>query len=443
MKRLFFIFLLVLAGLPLSAQQPTDLRLCVETTGASDTPLHGQLLNITCNDYMLCTFLLDRTETGESMLTLLQAAAMQAHPLALPDSLPTGTQLEFRFHFVEAEAACIVRCGDDSCRFENVLLIPRNLVFRPLPGDWEDLRLVTMDVVREKPDRATWPVVLLIAAILAADLAVFAILQIRKIRRRKDKVSADEPVVISSHRYVASQQNMRGGIFLFGGFRVRTADGTDITARFSPILRELLLLLICHTPKGGASSELIKTTLWFDKDEKSAVNNRSVSVFKLRSLLREVGAFEIRSNQGRWVLEATPDLVDYYRFIELIKAGELTRSQMEELLTLVEAGPLLGGFNELWADTLKADVTDAILTVLTHFALGLDLGKQADLVLDVCDAVAKFDSLNETALSLKCKAFREKGNNSLSRQTFANFQKEYQAVYGEPFPREYSEIISG
>ena len=67
---------------------------------------------------------------------------------------------------------------------------------------------------------------------------------------------------------------------------------------------------------------------------------------------------------------------------------------------------------------------------------------QADLVLDSCDAINKFDPLNETALALQCKACRAKGNNILSRQIFTSFQKEYQAVYGEPFPRDYTEIIS-
>ena len=204
-----------------------------------------------------------------------------------------------------------------------------------------------------------------------------------------------------------------------------------------------MLLLICHTPKGGISSEQIKTILWYDKDEKSAINNRSVSLFKLRGLLRDVGPCEIRSEQGRWRLDASAELVDYYRFIDLVKAGELTRTQIEELLTLVEYGPLLEGFNELWADPLKADVTDSILTVLTRFALGLDLHGQGDLLLDVCDAVSKFDSLNETALALRCKVYREKGNSILSRQIFTNFQKEYQSVYGEPFQREYADVISG
>lgn len=442
MKRLF---LLVFAGLilfqPLHAQpQPVDVHLALETAGADQEGIHGQLLNISLNNYILCSFLLDKPVDGVATLTLLQAASLQPRSLALPDSLPDGTPLDLLFRFRQEDSTCVVRMGADSCRFEGVLLNQRNLTFTPLPGGGSGLRLVSMAVNQEKPARPTWPMMLLIAAILAADLVFFVFLHIRNSRRRKTKPEA--PVVIASHRYVTSERNTRGGIYLFGGFRVLTGEGEDITARFSPILRELLLLLVCHTPKGGITSELIKTTLWYDKDEKSAVNNRSVSIFKLRSLLREVGSFEIRSNQGRWVLEAPEDLVDYYRFISLVKSGVLTRTQMEELLTIVEAGPLLNGFNELWADTLKADVTDSILSVLTHFALGLDLRTQADLVLDICDAIDKFDSLNETAIALKCKAYREKGNSTLSRQVFANFQKEYQAVYGEPFTRDYSEMIS-
>ena len=442
MKRLF---LLVLAGFlliqPLRAQQqPVDVHLSLETTGTGPEGIHGQLLNVTLNNYILCTFLLDKPAEGPATLALLQAASMQSCRLALPDSLPEGMPLDFHFRFRHGDSTCVVRTGTDSCRFEGVLLNQRNLAFTSLPGNGEGLRLVSIAVSQDQPSRPAWPMMLLIAAILAADLLFFVFLHIRKKRQRRSK--PETPVVISPHRYVTSERNTRGGIYLFGGFRVLTAEGDDMTARFSPILRELLLLLICHTPKGGITSELIKTTLWYDKDEKSAVNNRSVSIFKLRNLLREAGTFEIRSDQGRWVLEAAPELVDYYRFIDLIKTGVLTRSQMEELLTLVETGPLLSGFNELWADPLKADVTDTSLSVLTHFALGLDLRSQADLVLDICDAITKFDSLNETAVALKCKTYREKGNSTLSRQVFASFQKEYQAVYGEPFTRDYSEIIS-
>lgn len=442
MKRLFTTFFAAWALIcSLSAQTPIDVALVVEDTGRLEESGQGQLLSITFGDYILCTFLLDRDTTAEANLCLLQATSAQQRPLSLPVLPGASGLLDFHFHFSAADSSCTVRCGRDSCRFEGVFLKQRNLQFNPLPDRREDFRLVSLDVRRDAAQRTSWPVVALSVAILLGDLALFVYLYNR---RRKQKAAPEpEPVAISSRRYVNSERNARSGIYLFGGFRVVATDGTDISSQFSPILRELLLLLICHTPKGGISSEQIKNALWYDKDEKSAINNRSVSLFKLRGLLREVGPCEIRSEQGRWVFEAADELVDYYRFIDLVKAGQLTRDQMEELLTLVEYGPLLEGFNELWADTLKADVTDSILTVLTRFALGLDLHSQADLLIDVCDAVAKFDSLNETALALRCKVYRERGNSILSRQIFTNYQKEYQAVYGEPFQREYADVISG
>lgn len=442
LRRIFLTFFAVWTFLcNLSAQTPQDIALVVADTGRPEASGQGQLLNVTFGDYILYTFLLERDTTAEATLRLLQAASVQQHRLPLPVLKGAEGLLAFHFHFSAADSSCTVRCGNDSCRFEQVYLQPRNLAFNPLPDGRDDLRLVSLDVRRDAEPRRSWLVIALSAAILLGDLLLFVYLYSR---RRKQKAAAQpEPVAISSRRYVNSERNARSGIYLFGGLRVIATDGTDCTAQFSPILRELLLLLICHTPKGGISSEQIKTILWYDKDEKSAINNRSVSLFKLRGLLRDVGPCEIRSEQGRWRLDASAELVDYYRFIDLVKAGELTRTQIEELLTLVEYGPLLEGFNELWADPLKADVTDSILTVLTRFALGLDLHGQGDLLLDVCDAVSKFDSLNETALALRCKVYREKGNSILSRQIFTNFQKEYQSVYGEPFQREYADVISG
>lgn len=425
---------------PLFAQAPVDVALVVADTERPEASGQGQLLSVTFGDYMLYTFLFDRDTTAEAQLYLLQASSVQEQRLSVP--IPKGEPglLDFHFHFAAADSSCTVRCGRDSCRFEGVFLSQRNLQFNPLPDRREDLQLVSLDVRRDSRQRTSWPVLALSVAILLGDLALFAYLYTR---RKKQKANvATEPVAISSRRYVNSERNMETGIYLFGGFRVVAAEGVDITSQFSPILRELLLLLICHTPRGGISSEQIKSILWYDKDEKSAINNRSVSLFKLRGLLRDVVSCEIRSEQGRWTLEAPSKLVDYYRFIDLVKAGELTRTQIEELLTLIEFGPLLEGFNEIWADSLKADVADSILSVLTRFALSLDLRSQADLVLDICDALNKFDTLNETAIALKCRAYREKGNSTLARQVFANFQKEYQAVYGEPFSREYSEIIS-
>ena len=91
----------------------------------SGQALDGQLLNVTCNDYVLCTFLLHRESGAPASLTLLNAASLQRRPLALPDSLPAGSPLDFHFRFRTADSACIVRTGADSCRFDGILLNQR------------------------------------------------------------------------------------------------------------------------------------------------------------------------------------------------------------------------------------------------------------------------------------------------------------------------------
>ena len=72
------------------------------------------------------------------------------------------------------------------------------------------------------------------------------------------KTCIEEPVVISSRRYAATGPSGRSGIYLFGGFRVLAADGSDVTARFSPILKELLLLDTIPYPTDKPKCDIIR-----------------------------------------------------------------------------------------------------------------------------------------------------------------------------------------
>ena len=103
MKRLILAFLSVcLSLLPLQAQRLSGIHLTVETNQPDSLPMRGQLLNATSNDYIRWSFLLEKDPSGAAVLTLLQAASRQSLPIALPDSLPTGSRLEFLFRFQEA-----------------------------------------------------------------------------------------------------------------------------------------------------------------------------------------------------------------------------------------------------------------------------------------------------------------------------------------------------
>ena len=70
-------------------------------------------------------------------------------------------------------------------------------------------------------------------------------------------------------------------VLLFGGFCVVDKNGNDTTKDFTPILKQLFVLIfIVHVQKKGISSTKLKDILWFDKSDKSAKNNRGVSLNK-------------------------------------------------------------------------------------------------------------------------------------------------------------------
>lgn len=89
-------------------------------------------------------------------------------------------------------------------------------------------------------------------------------------------------------------------IVMFGGFQVFNKKFEDITSYFSPLLKELFLLIFMYSFKNnkGISSEKLTEILWFDKSEKSARNNRAVNIAKLKGFLEEIGSCELSKKTG-------------------------------------------------------------------------------------------------------------------------------------------------
>lgn len=68
--------------------------------------------------------------------------------------------------------------------------------------------------------------------------------------------------------------NRERSILLFGGFQVIDSQGEKITREFTPLLKQLFLIILLNTLKEGKgiSSFKLKETLWFDKSEEKAKN---------------------------------------------------------------------------------------------------------------------------------------------------------------------------
>lgn len=137
-----------------------------------------------------------------------------------------------------------------------------------------------------------------------------SILIVRKRRKRSSadvpddgfpETAAERPEADSLPFTVEVPERKEAGIYLLGGFRVIDQQGNDITANFTPVMRQLLVLIILYSEnRKGISSAELKEALWSDKSEESYYNNRGVNIRKIRTWLAKVGAIELVSTNGYW-----------------------------------------------------------------------------------------------------------------------------------------------
>ncbi|GHT02586.1 hypothetical protein FACS189440_05700 [Bacteroidia bacterium] len=241
----------------------------------------------------------------------------------------------------------------------------------------------------------------------------------------------------------------KSAIFLFGGFRVLDKNGHNVTGKFSPLLKQLFHIILLNTLKDGkgVSSLKIRETLWFDKTQESARNNRGVLISRLRQIFEQVGTINIDNNNSFWTIEFGSDIYcDYYEAITLMKrlrnSDNPSNEDVRNLLFTVLGGTMLPHLQNDWIDPFKADFSnnliDALLYVLHHPHQQLS---PKDYI-DVADAIFIHDALNEDALTIKCKTLVTMGKNGLAKGVYSSFIKEYNASFSSTFKYSFDQIVS-
>lgn len=235
-------------------------------------------------------------------------------------------------------------------------------------------------------------------------------------------------------------------MYLFGVFQLFDRSGNDITKKFSPLIRELFLLILLYSIrwKRGISSEKLKELLWFDKSNESARNNRSVNIAKLKSILSEVKGCEISKETGYWKANIEPsqihvDFYDYYNIIQ--DKNDLSKKRIKELIAIVQRGSFLSNLEYEWLDSFKSEIGNEIIDLYTHFTNSIDISEDPEFMIEIANHIFYFDLVDEEAMMLKCKALVYLGKHSLAKGVFENFKKEYKNIYGEEFHKEYQNIL--
>lgn len=237
-------------------------------------------------------------------------------------------------------------------------------------------------------------------------------------------------------------------ILLFGGFQAIDRESQVITGEFTPILKQLFLLILLYTLKDGKGISTVKLReiLWFDKTNESAKNNRGVSLSKLRTIFEKIGDISISGKNSYWTIKFGTDVYcDYYAALALMDHLSVSPNlpDIKKFVSIVSAGELLPNLQTDWVDPFKSNFSNKLIDLLLSIiANATQLGLSQSLMIDIADAIFVHDSLNEDALKIKCTLLVEMGKNGLAQKAYASFIKEYQALFATEFKTTFEQVIS-
>jgi DNA-binding SARP family transcriptional activator len=233
-------------------------------------------------------------------------------------------------------------------------------------------------------------------------------------------------------------------IFFFGQFEVVDKNGNDLTKLFTPLLKELFLLIALYSLRSGKgiSSEKLYSTLWRDKSSKDAQNNRSVNMVKLKAILDKLGTCAIVKEADKWVFQYHADEIniDLAKFFHLLQAPHLLdKAHVRQVLQIIHRGAFLTDTSYDWLDDIQSEISgkvlDSLSEALTPFA------SDSELLLEIAGGIFLFDPINEEALRVKCRSLSSLGRHSMAKAAFEKFTREYQQMYGEEFQQSFQEVI--
>jgi len=243
------------------------------------------------------------------------------------------------------------------------------------------------------------------------------------------------------------RETLRNTVLFFGGLQVFNAEGIDITNRFSPLLKELFILIWLHSIKNdkGISSENLTELLWFDKDEHSASNNRAVNIVKLKQILAEIDTCSLSHKTAYWKIDFDETILfnDYHECLKVTNTKKaLSKEKIGRLIELSQKGTFMASANYEWLDDFKDNISNAIIDKLTEFAQSQKIEEDPGFMVHLADSLFIFDIVNEEAMILKCKALTLMGKHSLVSHTFAKFTKDFKTLYNQYYSKSLDEITS-
>jgi two-component SAPR family response regulator len=269
-------------------------------------------------------------------------------------------------------------------------------------------------------------------------IAIFMIAVILYFIFRKKKTLKE------SHSVWVPEKNAANQIRLFGGFKAIDQHENDISALFTPKVKELFLFILIATLKNqnGASVSEIDDQLWSGLPAKKVSNNRAVTLNKLRKILQKFDGVEIVTQNGHLLAKTEKsffcDYAEAYKLCQI--SGGMDKTQLEAFFHLVKSGRFLKDLNWDWLDEIRGytgnQVIDNLLKLAVYYNNTNDLPK--------IDALAKrileYDDLSDEATWLQVWVLRQMNNTHQAKFHFESFCLKYKNTMGEPYPMNFEQF---
>lgn len=242
-----------------------------------------------------------------------------------------------------------------------------------------------------------------------------------------------------------------GHIICFGNLKVVGADGSDVSKKLSPKIRQLFVLILLHSigSKKGISSKEMSDLLWPGMSPQNAKNIRGTNIQNLKALLAPCSGIKLVFQDKLWFFEFSEGYYIDYAFVqnwlneERYYDLERLTSQLPVFLSILKKGPLFQNLNESWIDSFINQTSTRIIEYGESLFQVLQEGKHDALLLDVAEVISINDPLNEPALRKKINILTRQGKLGLAHVVFENFGKLYVELYQEKYPGDFKTLTTG
>ncbi len=287
-----------------------------------------------------------------------------------------------------------------------------------------------------------WLLAGLLMAVVALTYLVYRFYKHRKAVKAGDSLSSINGLAKEEE----DKEQLKNIIRLFGDFLVIDRNGEDITALFTPKIKQIFLLILLYSSRGGqgVSGNELAEHIWGDTEGKKIKSLRSVSILKLRKILERLDKMEVLFNANHYSIQMSEPLVcDYLQYLDMLREKRVTTKRtFEQFYRILSRGEIFEGMSFEWMDDYKSYVCNSSVDVMSRFIGSYSIKDEPDVVIQIAEQILLNDPSNEEALSYKVRALMAHNNFKQARYAYDRFCNEFKAMYGEPFGLSFEQISS-